>query len=546
MTEGGRRPWWHDICLFRGRTKSVNIGSSRVGTWPPLLEPEKLEMLGPPPWRSPTLAAGETSPLTDRQVPPLHPGRPAGVFFAAGKDLRRPACLMVGYVHNKPALISCPDSTVAIQNHAGESVVKRTIALVVGLLFLAGCGSDEKPGRIVTDPRGFRYVVWPFTFNGLTVGRPIERLDQIAALGYRNPAEVRSRVEAYLKRKNLTEADLAVHQIVALGLKFRGRMLSELGPEKYLGQLLAFFKIKKADFKRLRASFYFGGGTLYTVIIRDRKLPAPIAPDAGVDKFIAALGKPDLLLEVKLEKGNRFKMTRVKWYVWRNMTCWVHQGLVVRVIIGSGHSYWVGPRPQDNNHFSCGWIMPWPMIQRLAKRPDFYAKLRQVAEAQGVAWRPENSFLIEAVYDKLAHFSDGFPLDSWGLKATFPGLEGLRSHEACYRGLAPLLPHLFPGLKIDPKKFRIESCSTSFRAPAIISLVNIRFTPPGSLTRAEFERIFGSPDKVHTVQDRGQPSLGLFYLKKNIVAYFRGGRFQGVEFVAAPIVYPPPTRAEER
>ncbi len=421
--------------------------------------------------------------------------------------------------------------------------MKRTIVVVLALVFLAGYGrADAKPGRIVTDPRGFRYVVWPFTFHGLTVGRPFDRLDQIAALGFGDPVEIRAKIEAFLKKHNLTEADLVIYAHY-FGPIFKHLNTRKMGPARarqYLGQFFNFLKIKNVDYKRLKADLFVRGGTVIKVMIQGGTPSAPLAADASLQKFTAALGKPDLVLNVKLPPGNALKLpSEVKWYVWRNMICWVNQGQVVRVIIHSGPSHGrVGPRPRDEKSFSCGWIVPWSLVRRLAKRPDLYAKLRRAAEAQGVAWRPENDFLIEAIRRQMTYsIADGH---AWDLKKTFPGEIGLLFNEPCHRGLDPLLPYLFPGLKIDPQKFKIRFCSADFRPPAMVTGVVIDFERPGSLTRAEFERIFGSPDKVITQKFRRGTVHSLFYLKKHIIAFFRGGRLQHVFFPSGPIIFPPP------
>jgi hypothetical protein len=426
----------------------------------------------------------------------------------------------------------------------GRIFVKRIVVVVLGLLLAAGCGGsdgDGKPGRIVTDPRGFRYVVWPFTFNGLTVGRPIDKLDQISALGFGD--SVMAKAKAYLKKNNLSEADLAVHQRQALGLERRVLDSRKLGADrtrKYLGPFFDFFKIKNVNYQRLRAWFNIDHGTIVALQIQGGERPVPLAPDADLAKFTAVLGKADLVIEVKFGVEIAPKMSAVKWYVWRNMICWVHQDRVVRVDIHSGpHQGLVGPRPRDEKSFSCGWIMPWNLIQRLARRPDLYRMLRQAAEARGVAWRPENDFLIYAIKQSMSVLIAAGP--AWGLQKTFPNEDGfVRNHEACYRGLAPLLPYLFPGLKIDPQKLKIDHCWAFFRPPAIIVDVNMSFERPGWLTRAEFERIHGSPDKVWTEKYRVGVGHELFYLKKRIKAVFLNGRLTTVYFDSGPIIYPPP------
>jgi hypothetical protein len=381
-----------------------------------------------------------------------------------------------------------------------------------------------KPGNLITDEHGFRYVEWPFTFKGLTVGKPIRKVKDVEALFPDNTEEIMKKLQDYLNQHNLEEDDIPVHQFMI----FDSQTREARPPKGFFDNFCDYLKIKRLETAELNITMLRDGAMILGLYLTNKIEKNPISSDFTLAILENALDKADLVLKHPWDK-------KMEIHIWKNMRAMIANGKVINMAVTSWPTRSIATKPANQEGIYVGRLLPWDLLMKLVKNPHLYGKIRRDLQSRGIKWEENQLLLIDA-----AMTYSNQPYHSWDMKDQFGGPVGLMGQN-CREGWSPLLQYLFPGTSIPKEAFEDGFCVVGYSKPGVIVHLSIAFGFGKTImSRSNFEQIYGATDKTVEFESKMGKVTEAYYIENKMGAAFLNDRLNAFNLFENPIIFPPP------
>jgi hypothetical protein len=178
------------------------------------------------------------------------------------------------------------------------------IALSSLSLLAFASNHNLSPGSLVIDKHGFQYYKWPFKFAGLTVGQPVDDLDQVGALFPGAEQENKYKIIKYLKKNGLSAQDIPIHQFEVWGsepARYQIRQINIKYVGLYLENFLKFLMMEDLSGKGFDVTIHRVGGTLTGVALYCRDSIGRPIQGLSLASLNKTLGKQDLSFKASID-----------------------------------------------------------------------------------------------------------------------------------------------------------------------------------------------------------------------------------------------------
>lgn len=360
--------------------------------------------------------------------------------------------------------------------------------------------------NFIVDKYGLCYREWPFTFNGLTVGKIVTDAYHLPLLfpkGELTKSKMKLVLESIRSHKinphNISEGGYEAIQYHC-GKPYQTRDIVLKGPSAltFVYNCLDFIDIIDSQIKHhilsgeIITELSFLNCSLVQVMIKSTRLPKPI-PDTDISKVIKKLGPPDLKLTIHENSAI---------YIWNNIFIQTSNNNIDYISIGASPYSFMGPIINKKYNFGMGRILPLLDMYKLFKEPKNVLIAISYLKSMNIDLKIQNSFAIGVFLQALIG-SGIFQLcdDEDRYNPTKNGVYAKK-----------LLGYVLPGVDLKGIKFY----EFSIYPPNEIFIEELGITlkeDNNSITYDDITKIYGKPDTIKH-EKYGEREFVIYIYKK--------------------------------